>query len=176
MRGKPTPDPAALLALAQESEWLRRAEDRIAKIPTDPTILKELAAVAHELAGRQSLPVTRSRADLGVLQEENAWCLAARNRVAEIATSYGTVKIAIDEVADAAESELQKLPGFWLLPNERARGLVVGTCLPRLVACRQFVRKVVAACDTLRDALTHQHFTIKQHADLGIAMTTERSA
>lgn len=173
---KPVPDPAGILAAVQDAEWLQRAEARIDRIKPDASIMTELTGLAEELVAQPRMPVTRSKQDLAALQDANAWCLAARNRVAEIATSYGTVKIALDELQDAAEQELQKIPAFWALPNERARGLVVSACLPRLAACRQHVRKVVAACDQLRDALTHQHFTIKQHADIGLAMLSERTA
>ncbi len=172
------------IAQIQNEPWLKEILSKLNKprFQVDTSIAKELKEIAARsrvtftAQGIPRLPVVRSKADLAVLQEENAITLAHRDRVAEVIVSYLAIEYGLDTLWDAAEAKLQGYQAYRALPNERARALFVSDVLQPIQALRQHVKQVLAMAQECREALTHTHFTIKQHAEMGLAILGLKSS
>ena len=182
----PLPTPEArdeFIQKIQEEPWLASIIARLEKprFQLDMSIIDEIKDLTRLQStafvnGTARLPVVRSKADLYTLQEASAECLANRGRVTEIVVSYLAVKYALDALWEVAEAKLQAHAAYRFQPNEKARSLFVAACLEELHSKRVHVNQVLEMSESLKEALTHTHFAIKQQIDVGIFLLGDRSA
>lgn len=171
----------------QQEDWLVGLVERIndKRYKLDPSIISELKMMSahHTTPYRKKgsqvqprLPVISGKDDLIVLQQENALCLAHRDRVTEILVRYTAIKFAIDEFWEYAESKLLENESFQKLTNAEARKAFITAVLQPLHTKRLAVKKTIAMCEILQEHLSHTHFTIKQHVEMGVAYLNFKSA
>lgn len=172
------------IAQIQAEPWIQAILKRLdrPRFNVDKSVANELKQISSRSRvmfveqGKPRLPVVRSREDLVTLQEENSITLANRDRVGEIIVSYLDLESGLDALWDAAESKLQGYQPYRSLPNERARALFVADVLEPIQALRAHVKRVLAMAQECREALTHTHFTLKQHAEMGLAILGMKSS
>jgi hypothetical protein len=182
--GLPTPEARdAFIQQLQETPWLASIIAQLEKkrFSVDQSIISELREIAAYhgtlfAKGLPRLPIVRTHTDLIRLQEENAICLAHRDRVTEIIVSYLAVEQALDELWDKAEERLQAYPAYKAQSNERARELFVLAVLQPIYGKRTHIKQVLRMSEEISKSLTHTHFTIKQQAEMGIAVLNQRSS
>lgn len=170
-------------ALIKQEEWIQSLYSTLEKprFKLDASVVKELKLLAayHENnfeGGKPRLPVVRNEQDLEQLMTENSTCLAHRDRVTEILVGYTAIKYTLDALWERAESRLLEVEAYRQLTNELARKAFANAVLEPLHERRSHIKKVIAMAEILHQHLSHTHFTIKQHAEMGVAIMRQRSA
>lgn len=151
------------------------------KFKFDSSVITELKFLAAQHTqsyrdGTPRLPTVRDRQDIIVLQEENAKCLADRDRVIDILISSTDVKFGIDKLWEHSASKLLENESYRKLTNDAARNAFLTRVLEPLHTKRAQIRKTIALCEILQEHLSHTHFTIKQHAEMSVAFLNFKSA
>jgi hypothetical protein len=164
--------------------WLVELLERIStpKFKLDKSVITELkklstrASERYAANGEPRLPVVRSNKDMIRLMEENAQCLADRDRVTEILVSYTSIKCALDAIWEKAEAQFLENPMFQKLTNAEARKAFIAAVLQPVHSKRTHVREVLGMCEIMQEHLSHTHFAIKQHSEMGAAYLGQRSS
>ncbi len=151
------------------------------KFKLDGSVVNEMHDMIHHHTkafkdGKPRLPIIQSRQDLLKLQYENALCLANRDRVVEILMKYAGIRYAYDELWSLAEARILESPAFYRMKNEMARKAFILGALEPIHKQRNRVKKAIEIAEILREHLSHTHFTIKQHVEMGVAFLNEKSA
>jgi hypothetical protein len=168
----------------RQEPWLTKLLERLKQqeFKLDRSILDEIKTLAsiHTQAYRESgvprLPVVRNKLDLLGLQEQNALCLAHRDRVVEILVNYTAVRYALEELWERAEARFLEHPSYRALTNEPARRAFCTALLGPLHRKRSYVKQVIETAEILKEHLSHTHFTIKQHVEMGVSHLDTKSA
>lgn len=166
--------------------WLVRLNERLqhSRFGIDRSITKEIKRMAahHTEAYRTDgtraprLPTVRTHEDLLGLQQQNAECLAHRDRVTEILISYTEVQYGLNALWEQATAQLLSTEQYRNLTNDTARRAFCIALLGTLHERKAHVEKVLEMCKLLQEHLSHTHFTIKQHTEMGVAYLAQRSA
>lgn len=139
----------------------------------DPSILDEL----HEIASHRTvLPVVRTKADLELLQAQNARCLADRDRVTEILLSYQEIKGSLDQLWEASQARILEFPTFQRLTNQPAREAFMTAILPQVHIKRNVTEMIITMATTLQEHMTATDYSLTRHAKMGESMLNQRSA
>lgn len=166
-----------------QEEWYVNLLSVLAKpkFKFDSSVITELKQMAAQHTqgyrdGTPRLPTVRDRQDIVVLQEENAKCLADRDRVTDILVSSTDIKFGIDKLWEHSASKLLENESYRKLTNDAARNAFLNAVLEPLHAKRSQIRKTIALCEILQEHLSHTHFTIKQHVEMSVAFLNFKSA
>lgn len=168
----------------EKEEWLQNLLEKLEspRFTLDYSIIKEMNGISSSSSrkfgsnGLPRLPVVRDKSDLHILMEENASCLASRDRVTEILVSYTAIRYALDALWEQAEAKLLEYDDFKQLTNEQSRKAFITAVLQPLHKKRNHVRQVIATAEIMQEHLSHTHFTIKQHSEMGVAILGLRSS
>lgn len=167
----------------RKEPWLVELNAKLSKprYKVDPSIVGELRKIAARNKdsyqnGNPRLPVVRSKEDMIILMDENARCLADRDRVTEILVSHVAVRYMLDALWEKAGSRALELPAFQRLTNQPAREAFLTAMLDTIHASRNQVRKIVQMAEIIQEHLTHTHFSIQQHSRMGEVVLGARSA
>ena len=148
----------------------------------DKSVISEIKSISRQSTekyaanGLPRLPVVRTKNDMVTLQEENARCLADRDRATEILISYTAIKYALDALWEKAESQFLENEMYQKLSNAESRKAFIAGVLKPVHEKRNHVKQVLAMAEILQAHLSHTHFAIQQHAKMGETLLGFRSA